>query len=68
MSLNLYRGGVKNWTDAQILEICNAMLLGDSALSYAGNLACLRLGPYLAAVDTDAHYNRRLLEMHDAIY
>ena len=46
----------------------NAMLLGDSALAYAGNIAYLRLGPYLAAVDTDAPYNRRLLEMHDAIY
>ena len=45
MSLNLYRGGIRNWTDAQILEIFNAMLLADSALSYAGNLAYLRLGP-----------------------
>ena len=44
------------------------MLLGDSALAYAGNIAYLRLGPYLAAVDTDAPYNRRLLEMHDAVH
>ena len=54
MSLSLYRGGTKNWTDGQILEIYNAMLLGDSALAYAGNIAYLRLGPDLAAVDTDA--------------
>ena len=67
MSLPLYRGGTKSWTDGQILEIYNAMLLGDSALAYAGNIAYLRLGPYLAAVDTDAPYNRRLLEMHEAV-
>ena len=44
------------------------MPLGDSAPAYAGIIAYLRLGPYLAAVDTDASYNRRLLEMHDAVY
>ena len=38
------------------------MLLGDSALAYAGNSAYIRIGPLLAAVDTDAPYNRRLLE------
>ena len=68
MTLVLYRGGTENWSDGQILEIYNAMLLGDSSLAYAGNIAYLRLGPYLSAVDTDAPYNRRLLEMHDAIY
>ena len=68
MSLELYRGGTKDWTDGQILEIYNAVLPGDSALAYAGTISYLRLGLYLAAVDTDAPYNRRLLEMHDAIY
>ena len=68
MSLLLYRGGVRNWTDAQILEIYNSMLLADSALAYSDNLAYLRLGPYLAAADTDAHFNRRMLEAHDGVY
>ena len=44
------------------------MLLGDSALAYAGNVAYVRAGPYLAAVDTDASYNRRLLERHNVTY
>ena len=61
-------GDQKNWSDGLILEIYNAMLLGESALAYAGNIAYLRLGPYLSAVDTDAPYHRRLLEMHDVIY
>ena len=68
MSLNLYRGGEKNWSDGEILEIYKAMFLGDSALAYAGNTAYARAGPYLAAVDVDAPYNRRLLEMHEAKY
>ena len=46
----------------------NAMVLGDSALAYAGNVAYARAGPYLAAVDVDAVWNKRLLEMHDVVY
>ena len=68
MSLELFRGGTKNWSDGELVEIFNAMVLGDSALAYAGNLAYARAGPYLAAVDVDASYNRRLLEMHDVVY
>ena len=68
MALQLYRGNQKTWSEGELLEIYNAMLLGDSALAYAGNIAFIRVGPLLAAVDTDAHYNRRLLEQHDAIY
>ena len=44
------------------------MVLGDSALAYAGNLAYVRSGPYLAAADVDAPFNRRLLEMHDVVF
>ena len=55
-------------TGSELLEIYNAMLLGDSALAFAGNLGYIRVGPLLAAVDTDEPYNRRLLEQHDAIY
>ena len=54
MTLQLYRGGTKNWNDGELLEIFNAMLLGDSALAYAGNIGYVRIGLYLAAVDTDA--------------
>ena len=68
MTLQLYRCNQKTWSDGELLEIYKAMLLGDSALAYAGNLADIRVGPLLAAVDTDAHDNRRLLELHDAIY
>ena len=68
MTLALYRGGTQNWCDGELLEIYNALLLGDAALAYAGNIAYVRAGPYLAAVDTGTPYNPRLLEMHDAIY
>ena len=68
MALPLYRGGQNSWSDGELLEIYSALFLGDAALAYAGDIAYVRAGPYLAAIDTDAPYNRRLLETHDVIY
>ena len=51
-----------------MVEMYNAMLLGDSSLADSGNIGYVRAGPYLVAVDTDAHWNRRLLEQHEVIY
>ena len=61
-------GGAKNWAVTELVEIYNAMLLGDSALAHSGNIAYARAGPYLVTVDTDAHWNRRLLEQHEVVY
>ena len=67
VTLQLYGGGTKTWSDGELLDIYLAMLLGDSALAYAGNIGYIRVGSLLAAVDADAPYNCRLLEQRDAI-
>ena len=62
MSLNLYRGGVRNWTDAQILEIyIGALLRGEPGVPAPRALPGGRR-------HGRAFFNRRLFEMHDAIY